>query len=47
MRQYRLMLPDAASRDEIMGIEGATAAVYWPAYGALFPEDMRFTLRSR
>ena len=47
MRQYRLMLPDAASRDEIMGLEGATAAVYWPAYGALFPEDMRFTLRSR
>lgn len=47
MRQFREMLPDAKSRDEIMGLEGATAAVYWPTYGSLFPEDLRFKLRTR
>ncbi len=41
------MLPDAADRAELMGLEGAAARTYFPAYGALFPAELRFTERSR
>lgn len=30
-----------------MGLEGAAAAAYFPAFGALLPEELRFELRSR
>jgi CRISPR-associated protein Cas1 len=41
------MLPDCATRDEVMGIEGAAARQYFAALGQIMPEDMRFTGRSR
>lgn len=47
MERMVRMLPDAHSREEIMGLEGAAARAYWPAYGALFPEPLRFEARSR
>ena len=43
----RRMLPEATTRDEVMGLEGAAAASYWPCVGLLMPEDLRFSLRSR
>lgn len=47
IQQLQAMLPQAQSRAEIMGLEGAAAARYFPAYGALFPESLRFENRSR
>lgn len=41
------MLPEAGSIQEIMGLEGAAARVYYPAWGRTLPEGMRFTERSR
>ncbi len=42
-----LMLPDCRTVDEVMGMEGAAAAAYFPAYGGLLPEGLRFETRSR
>ncbi len=42
-----LMLPDCRTVDEVMGMEGAAAAAYFPAYGGLLPEGLRFDTRSR
>jgi len=47
MRTLLGMLPDAATRDEVMGIEGAAAREYFTALGALMPEPLRFDGRSR
>lgn len=41
------MVPEAGHRDELMGIEGAAAAAYFPALGALMPEELRFDHRTR
>lgn len=41
------MLPDCATRDEVMGIEGAAAREYFTALGQVVPDDMRFSGRSR
>lgn len=41
------LLPECTSRSELMGLEGAAAKAYFPALGALLPEEMRFTTRSR
>lgn len=41
------MLPDAASQQEVMGLEGAAAHFYFPCVGAFMPEPMRFSARSR
>lgn len=41
------MLPECASRDEVMGIEGAAAREYFTALGQVMPGDMRFAGRSR
>ncbi|MBN1173572.1 MAG: CRISPR-associated endonuclease Cas1 [Micromonosporaceae bacterium] len=47
MRTLVGMLPDATTRDEIMGVEGAAAREYFTALGALMPEPLRFDGRSR
>lgn len=47
MRRMLLLLPDAKTPEELMGLEGAAAAAYFPAYGSLMPEEVRFSLRSR
>ncbi len=47
MRQYRLMLPDATTQSELMGLEGAAAKAYWPCYGSMFPDELQFVERSR
>ncbi|MEZ5085597.1 MAG: CRISPR-associated endonuclease Cas1 [Tessaracoccus sp.] len=47
IKQLERMIPDANNRDELMGLEGAAAKVYWPQVGRLMPEGMGFTLRSR
>ena len=41
------MLPDAGTADEVMGLEGAAAAAYFPALGALLPEGLQFGHRTR
>ena len=41
------LLPEAGSSAEIMGVEGAAAAAYFPALGALLPPDLAFTHRTR
>ena len=41
------MVPDAQRTDELMGIEGAAAAAYFPALGSLMPEDLQFDNRTR
>lgn len=41
------MLPDAHTSMEVMGLEGAAARFYFPCLGALMPEGLRFTQRSR
>ncbi|MFC5041878.1 CRISPR-associated endonuclease Cas1 [Ornithinimicrobium kibberense] len=45
-RSLRL-LPETSSAQEIMGVEGAAAAAYFPAFGSLFPADLMFEHRSR
>ena len=47
MKAYRDQLDDCSTIQEVMGIEGASAAAYWPCYGALLPSEMQFTERSR
>ncbi len=41
------MLPDANTRDEVMGLEGAAANGYFRALGLMVPEPLRFHGRSR
>ena len=41
------LLPDAKNAAELMGIEGAAAAAYFPALGALLPADVAFSHRTR
>jgi CRISPR-associated protein Cas1 len=41
------LLPDCATRDEVMGIEGAAARQYFTALSEVVPEDMKFDGRSR
>lgn len=47
LRQCLLLLPGCASAQEVMGVEGAAAAAYFPALGAILPEELEFTVRSR
>ncbi|WP_421488753.1 CRISPR-associated endonuclease Cas1 [Micromonospora sp. WMMD734] len=47
MRRMLALLPDAATRDEIMGVEGAAARAYFTALSLAVPEPLRFTSRSR
>lgn len=47
MRQLMAMVPDAGTRDELMGLEGAAARAYFGALGQLVPDGLRFTGRSR
>jgi len=47
MRALLSMLPEAISRDEIMGVEGAAAREYFAALPLLVPEPLRFAGRSR
>jgi CRISPR-associated protein Cas1 len=47
MRGLLTMLPDATTRDELMGLEGAAAREYFAVVGLLVPEPLRFTVRSR
>lgn len=41
------MLRDCTSPAEAMGLEGAAAAAYFPAFGGLLPEAFQFKIRSR
>lgn len=41
------LLPEATTPSEVMGLEGAAAAAYFPALGALLPPDLQFVTRSR
>lgn len=47
MRGLLTMLPEATTRDELMGLEGAAAREYFGVLGLLVPEPLRFELRSR
>lgn len=47
IRAAARMLPDAATPEEVMGLEGAAAAAYFPALGSLLPPELRFVTRSR
>ncbi len=47
MRHALAMVPEATTREELMGLEGAAAAAYFPAFGALLPADLAFVTRSR
>lgn len=47
MRKFMTMLDDTTSIDEAMGLEGAAAKEYFAAYGALLPNELAFTTRSR
>lgn len=47
MRHSLILFPDARTRDEIMGLEGAAAAAYFPALGTLMPDGLQFETRSR
>jgi CRISPR-associated protein Cas1 len=47
MRRMLAMLPDADTREEIMGLEGAAARAYFTALGLLVSQPLRFTGRSR
>lgn len=47
MREILADVPGATTRNRLMGLEGAAAGAYFPAYGALFPEEFRTVLRSR
>lgn len=47
MRNALMMLPDATTSEQAMGLEGAAAAAYFPAYGSLLPDELSFTARSR
>lgn len=47
LAQLTHMVPQATTPDELMGLEGAAAAQYFPCFGAMMPEGMEFTVRSR
>ncbi|MFV0460517.1 MAG: CRISPR-associated endonuclease Cas1 [Actinomycetales bacterium] len=47
IRQLLVLLPDAHSTQEVMGLEGAAARAYFGCYGQLLPEPVRFQVRSR
>lgn len=47
MERCLLLLPDCGTASEAMGVEGAAAAAYFPALGALLPEGLAFTHRTR
>ncbi|MFT3662700.1 MAG: CRISPR-associated endonuclease Cas1 [Gordonia sp. (in: high G+C Gram-positive bacteria)] len=47
LRGLRAMIPEAATRDELLGVEGAAAAAYFSALGQLVPESLRFDRRSK
>jgi CRISP-associated protein Cas1 len=47
MRALMGMLPDASTRDEVMGLEGAAAREYFTALALIVPEPLRFNGRSR
>ncbi len=47
MQNMARMIPDAGTQDELMGLEGAAAAAYFPVLGQLVPQELRFELRSR
>ncbi|GLI00899.1 CRISPR-associated endonuclease Cas1 [Phytohabitans aurantiacus] len=47
MRTLLEMLPDAATIEETMGVEGAAARSYFQALGLLVPAPLRFEGRSR
>lgn len=47
MEGYERLLPECTTVAEVMGVEGAAAAAYFPALGSLLPPDLQFTLRSR
>lgn len=47
IRGLLAMLPDCTSTEEAMGMEGAAARVYFPCLGLLFPDGLKFELRSR
>jgi CRISPR-associated protein Cas1 len=42
-----MLLPDAATRDELMGIEGAAARAYFAALQVLLPAELGFGGRTR
>jgi CRISP-associated protein Cas1 len=46
MEQLLAMLPGCATRDEVMGIEGAAAREYFGALARIMPDGMRFAGRS-
>lgn len=41
------LIPDCTTVDELLGIEGAVAAAYFPILGHLLPDDLGFETRSR
>ncbi len=45
--ELALMLDEANSVSELMGMEGAAAKFYFPSYGKLFPDLLQFSVRSR
>ncbi|MEO3747193.1 CRISPR-associated endonuclease Cas1 [Plantactinospora sp. B5E13] len=47
MRRMLALLPDATTRDEVMGVEGAAARAYFTGLSAAVPEPLRFVGRSR
>lgn len=47
MRRLVDMLPDATTRDEVLGLEGAAAREYFGALSVLLPEGLRFGGRNR
>lgn len=47
MEGYARMLDECATTEEVMGLEGAAAAAYFPALGVLMPAELQFVLRSR
>jgi len=47
MGQLLAMLPDASTREELMGVEGAAARAYFGALGAVVPDELAFPGRSR
>lgn len=46
-QSYLAVVPDAGTREEIMGLEGAVARVYFQAWRQLLPPELGFTGRSR
>ncbi len=47
MEALARMLPGCGTTNEVMGLEGAAATAYFPAFGELMLPDLRFTTRSR